>query len=126
MEVHGRSCSIEIQACRSQDFDLYSVLAAELFQNRSAPSRSSAMSASVMPPDVSDDVPNPYHSVPGWATPLPDGQVWGSVTGVALDRGHIWVVQRCGANSCIGSKDNPILEFDMTGKLIKGFGAGCS
>src|ERR1700722_2703073 len=42
-------------------------------------------SASAIPANVSDDVPKPYHSVPGWATLLPDGQVWGSVTGVAVD-----------------------------------------
>ena len=97
---------------------------AQTYSESSAMFMTSETSASAIPADASDEAPNPYHSVPGWATPLPDGQVWGSVTGVAIDRGHIWVVQRCGGNSCVGKQDNPILEFDMDGKLLKGFGGG--
>jgi hypothetical protein len=37
---------------------------------------------------------------------------------------HVWVVQRCGQNSCDSSNDDPIIEFDMNGKPIKSFGAG--
>jgi DNA-binding beta-propeller fold protein YncE len=71
-----------------------------------------------------DSTPRPYHRVEGFASSLPKGQQWGSVTGVAVSGGHIWVVERCGQNSCDGSKDDPIIEFDMSGKPIKSFGAG--
>jgi len=36
----------------------------------------------------------------------------------------VWDFERCGANSCLGSDLPPILHFDMTGRLIKAFGAG--
>jgi hypothetical protein len=56
--------------------------------------------------------PNPYRTIDNWAK-LPEGRTWGSAAGVSLDsRGHIWVAERCGANSCDGKSDNPILEFD--------------
>jgi len=38
--------------------------------------------------------------------------------------GHIWVVDRCGANSCVGSGLAPIFEFAASGKLLRNFGAG--
>ena len=37
---------------------------------------------------------------------------------------NIWAFDRCGANSCVDSNLDPILEFDPTGKLLKSFGAG--
>jgi DNA-binding beta-propeller fold protein YncE len=44
---------------------------------------------------------------------------------VDVDRaGHIWVAERCGANSCANSTLNPILEFDKSGKFLRSFGAG--
>jgi sugar lactone lactonase YvrE len=38
--------------------------------------------------------------------------------------GHIWVAERCGANSCAGSNLPPVLEFDPSGKLLKSWGEG--
>lgn len=68
--------------------------------------------------------PNPYHVVPGWGK-LPEGRPWGSTNAPTVDsKGHIWIGERCGANSCAGSNLEPILEFDASGKLIKSFGAG--
>jgi DNA-binding beta-propeller fold protein YncE len=46
----------------------------------------------------------------------------GAVTVAA--NGHIWVAERCGANSCAGSSLAPVLEFDPSGKLLASFGAG--
>jgi hypothetical protein len=77
-----------------------------------------------MPDVLKDSTPTPYHKVDGFAGTLPKGQQWGSVTGVGVYGGHVWVVQRCGQNSCDGTKDDPIIEFDMSGKPIKSFGAG--
>jgi DNA-binding beta-propeller fold protein YncE len=66
--------------------------------------------------------PNPYHEMKDWAQL---GRPWGSTSAVDVDRqGHIWVAERCGANSCAGSDLNPILEFDRSGKLLRSFGAG--
>jgi streptogramin lyase len=68
--------------------------------------------------------PNPYRTIDNWAK-LPEGRTWGSAAGVDLDsHGHIWVAERCGANSCDGKMDDPILEFDASGKLLKSFGGG--
>ncbi len=39
-------------------------------------------------------------------------------------KGHIWVAERCGANNCVGSPLNPVVEFDAKGNYIKSFGAG--
>jgi streptogramin lyase len=67
---------------------------------------------------------NPYRAVEGWAK-LPDRRTWGATAGADVDaRDHVWVFERCGANSCAGSDLAPILEFDQSGKLLKSFGAG--
>jgi sugar lactone lactonase YvrE len=67
---------------------------------------------------------NPYRVVEGWAK-LPDGRTWGSTAAVDIDANdHIWVAERCGANSCADSKLAPIMEFDQSGKLLNSFGAG--
>jgi DNA-binding beta-propeller fold protein YncE len=73
---------------------------------------------------VPNSQPNPYRTIENWAK-LPEGRSWGSSAGVSVDRhGNIWVAERCGANTCAGSSLAPILEFDPSGKLLKGFGAG--
>jgi DNA-binding beta-propeller fold protein YncE len=70
-----------------------------------------------------NSMPGPYRTIENWAK-LPEGRPWGSTAGVAVDRkGNIWVAERCGANSCAGSKLAPILEFDPSGKLLTSFGA---
>ncbi len=56
---------------------------------------------------------------------FPDGRKFGSTSSVAVDsKGHIWVVDRCGANNCAGSPLNPVVEFDAKGNYVKSFGAG--
>jgi streptogramin lyase len=75
-------------------------------------------------PQPVNSLPNPYRTVENWAK-LPEGRTWGSTAGVAVDRnGNIWVAERCGANTCVGSNLAPILEFDPSGKLLTSFGAG--
>jgi sugar lactone lactonase YvrE len=67
--------------------------------------------------------PNPYRTVEHWFT-LPEGRTMGSTSSVFVaPGGHIWVAERCGANTCAGSSVAPILEFDESGKLVKSFGA---
>src|ERR1700733_891387 len=68
--------------------------------------------------------PNPYKTTAGWYH-LPDGRTMGSSSAVDIDsKGHIWIAERCGKNSCEGSTVDPILEFDASGKLLKSFGSG--
>jgi sugar lactone lactonase YvrE len=72
-----------------------------------------------------NSLPNPYRSVENWAR-MPEGRNWGSSAGVYVDPAGtgVWVAERCGGNSCAGSDLPPILHFDMSGRLLKAFGAG--
>ena len=72
-----------------------------------------------------NDRPNPYRTVEGWAT-LPTGRTWGSTSAVAIDRDgvSVWVAERCGQNSCVGSDLDPIMLFDASGTLVRSFGKG--
>ena len=72
-----------------------------------------------------NSLPNPYTTVQNYFK-LPEGRTWGSTSAVDIDSDgkSIWIAERCGANSCAGSKLDPILKFDDTGKLVKSFGAG--
>ena len=76
-------------------------------------------------PAPSNDLPNPYRTIEGWAK-MPAGRSWGSTSAVEIDQDgrSIWVAERCGANSCAGSKLDPILKFDSAGTMIRSFGAG--
>jgi DNA-binding beta-propeller fold protein YncE len=68
--------------------------------------------------------PNPYRTAERWYT-MPEGRTMGSTSAVwVAPSGHIWVAERCGANSCAGSNVAPVLEFDPAGKLVSSFGAG--
>jgi DNA-binding beta-propeller fold protein YncE len=69
--------------------------------------------------------PNPYRTVEGWAK-MPEGRTWGATSAVDIDRDgrSIWVAERCGANSCLGSDLPVVLKFDQNGKLVRSFGAG--
>jgi sugar lactone lactonase YvrE len=78
-----------------------------------------------------NELPNPYRTIENWAQ-MPDGRA-GSVAAVAIDIDgkSIWALERCGANSCVldpttgrMSTMDPILLFDVSGKLVRRFGAG--
>jgi len=84
--------------------------------------------ALAQPADQPHANPNPstnrYVEVPGFFK-LPPGRAMGSSSAVAGDsKGNIWVVDRCAANSCVGSTLDPIMEFDAKGNFVKAFGAG--
>jgi DNA-binding beta-propeller fold protein YncE len=72
-----------------------------------------------------NDRPNPYRTVEGWAK-LPMGRTWGSTSAVAIDKDgvSVWVAERCGQNSCVGSALDPIMLFDRSGALVRSFGRG--
>ena len=79
-----------------------------------------AMALSAQP----NSQPNPYRTVENFFK-MPEGRTWGSTSAIEVDRqGNIWVGERCGANSCAGKNDAPILKFDPSGKLLKSFGEG--
>ncbi len=67
---------------------------------------------------------NPFRSQYGWGE-LPDGREWGATSAVyPSPDGDIWVAERCGENSCVGSDLDPVLLFDTDGNLLRSFGAG--
>ncbi len=72
-----------------------------------------------------NDAPNPYRTVEGWAR-LPEGRTWGSTSAVDIDRNgtSIWVAERCGTNSCLASRLPSVLRFDASGRLERAFGEG--
>ena len=72
-----------------------------------------------------NDRPNPYRTVEGWAK-LPTGRTWGSTSAVAIDKDgiRVWVAERCGQNSCVGSNLDPVMLFDANGNLVRSFGKG--
>ena len=74
-------------------------------------------------PAPTNDVPNPYRTVTGWAKL---GRDWGSTSAVDIDRDgkSVWVAERCGANSCAASNLPSIFKFDAGGNLVKSFGEG--
>jgi DNA-binding beta-propeller fold protein YncE len=68
--------------------------------------------------------PNPYRDLGEWAK-APEGRVWGAMISINIaPNGHLWIMERCGANNCAESNLAPVLEFDQSGKLLNSFGAG--
>ncbi|WP_419816414.1 hypothetical protein [Glacieibacterium sp.] len=56
----------------------------------------------------------------------PAGRKLGAISAIDMgkDGKSIWVVERCGGpDNCIGSHVNPVVQFDLNGRVIKQFGA---
>jgi DNA-binding beta-propeller fold protein YncE len=77
-------------------------------------------------------LPNPYRAVDDWAQ-LPAGRDMGAVGDVAVDPDgeHVWAVVRCDAaaperfgDECLDSDLDPVLKFDLAGRLVQSFGGG--
>ena len=83
----------------------------------------------VSPLGARNDLPNPYSAGVSWGQ-LPNARKWGSTAGIATaPDGTIWALDRCGASgaggtTCAGSPLDPILQFDTSGKFLRGLGAG--
>lgn len=75
-------------------------------------------------PPPFDELPNPYEQIRNWGE-LPGDREWGSVSAVDVDPDgeHVWVAERCGANSCVGSDVRAVLRFDADGEVQTAFGA---
>jgi len=84
-----------------------------------------ASAQAVQQAEPTNKAPNPFETIVGWAR-MPAGRTWGSTSGVGIDKDgeSIWVAERCGANSCIGSTLDPILKFDRNGNFVRSFGSG--
>lgn len=68
--------------------------------------------------------PNPYVNVAKWGQ-LPSGRVWGNNSAVDVDaQGHVWTADKCGAALCTDRTEDPVMEFDASGKLLRSFGSG--
>ncbi len=72
-----------------------------------------------------NNLPNPYETVRNWSNP-PAGRTWGSIgaINIDIDGRHVWIGDRCGANSCAGSDLDPIVKLDPDGNVVTSFGAG--
>ncbi len=69
--------------------------------------------------------PNPYRPLEGVWGALPDGRTWGATSAVfPSPDGNLWVAERCGANICVGSDVDPVISFDLSGNILRTFGAG--
>ena len=83
------------------------------------------LSSALLAQQPTNDLPNPYTTVENHFR-LPAGRTWGATSAVDVDRDgrSIWVAERCGANSCLGSDVPVVLKFDADGKLVRSFGGG--
>ncbi|HEX5084233.1 MAG TPA: hypothetical protein VFY40_19485 [Blastocatellia bacterium] len=72
-----------------------------------------------------NDLPNPYATVENWAK-MSGERAWGATSAVDIDPDgkSVRVAERCGANTCVGSRLPTILRFDASGKLVKSLGEG--
>ena len=71
-----------------------------------------------------NSAPNPYRLEENWAKTAM-GRPIGAAIGVDIDRDgkSVWVYDRCGGRTCVGSKIAPIMKFDADGRLVAAFGA---
>ncbi len=68
--------------------------------------------------------PNPYQNIAKWGQ-LPAERVWGNTSAIDVDaQGDVWAADKCGAALCTDRTEDPIMEFDASGKLLKSFGSG--
>jgi DNA-binding beta-propeller fold protein YncE len=70
--------------------------------------------------------PNPYH-VADFQIQMPEGRKLGAPIGVEIDGSDgktLWVFERCGGDSCVGSNVAPVMKVDASGKVVANFGAG--
>ena len=96
-----------------------------MFPGRMAVVLAAASALLAAAPGAAQD--NPYRVASEAWGELPDGRVYGATSAVypGPDGRTMWVAERCGQNSCIDRRDmDPVLHFDLEGKLLGSFGAG--
>ena len=70
--------------------------------------------------------PNPYRMLEV-RLQLPDGRKLGAPIGVEIDHSDgktLWIFERCGGDTCVGSTLDPVMKFDATGMMVANFGGG--
>ena len=69
-----------------------------------------------------NEAPNPYKQVTGWEK-MP--RAWGATNNVYVDgKDNVWVMDRCGPDGCLNSKESPIWQLSADGQSMKNFGSG--
>src|SRR5258708_28111767 len=69
-----------------------------------------------------NDAPNPFKQVTSWEQM---SRHWAATNNVYVDdKDNIWVMDRCAATGCVGSRESPIWELSANGKPMKNFGSG--
>jgi sugar lactone lactonase YvrE len=67
---------------------------------------------------------NPFRPDYTWGE-LPDDRVWGATSAMyPAPDGNLWVAERCGQNTCVGSDLDPVLLMDPDGNVLRSFGSG--
>jgi sugar lactone lactonase YvrE len=68
---------------------------------------------------------NPYRTIENYFK-MPAGRTWGGASAIDIDPDgkSLWIAERCGANSCLNSDLQSVLEFDASGAIVRSFGAG--
>jgi hypothetical protein len=73
-------------------------------------------------------VANPYR-MEELSVQLPNGRKLGAPIGVEIDHSDgktLWVLERCGGDTCEGSTVDPVMKLDGNGKVLANFGAARS
>ena len=78
------------------------------------------------PIGMGNDYPNPYRRIEPWGE-LPanyDGIMPAPIGVEGGPDGLVYTLLRCRENGCLGQPQNPIVVWDLQGKLVRSFGAG--
>jgi len=70
--------------------------------------------------------PNPYR-MEEFRVQMPNGRKLGAPIGVEIDHSDgktLWLYERCGADTCVGSSVDPVLKLDAGGNVVTSFGGG--
>src|SRR5215471_1415167 len=86
-----------------------------------------AIAMSAVPTCAQDpnSAPNMFRPDEGWAK-QPMGRGFGSTIGLNVDRDgkSMWIYDRCGGNTCEGSKIAPLNKYDASGHVVASLAAG--
>jgi hypothetical protein len=70
--------------------------------------------------------PNPYR-MEDVRVQMPNGRKLGAPIGVEIDHSDgktLWLYERCGGDTCVGSSVDPVLKLDASGNVVAIFGGG--
>lgn len=71
------------------------------------------------------ELPNPFPVMERPWGVHPAGLEWGQVSAIDVDNDgtHLWIADRCGASSCIGSDRDVVMKMGPDGNAVTAFGA---